>query len=73
MSKVAALRKCAGLTQEELARLTDVSLSTVRNWENNRTGLEAIVRVARLCRALGCGIEDLYELEKIGQEVIGSE
>jgi transcriptional regulator with XRE-family HTH domain len=61
ISKVSELRAKAGLTQKQLADMTDTTVVTVSNWERNRTGVEQIVRLAKLCKALNCFPEDLYE------------
>ena len=65
VSKIAELREQAGLTQRQLADMIDVDPSTVRNWERNRSSIEAFVRFARLCEALKCKPEDLYEHEDL--------
>lgn len=61
MSRIATLRKAVGLTQRELADAVSVTESTIRNWENNRSGLEMFIAVARLCQTLKCSPEDLVE------------
>lgn len=58
-SNVAELRKQAGLTQKQLAELTGTTVVTVANWENNRTGVDQLLRVAKLCKALKCSPDDL--------------
>ena len=63
MSKIAELRRAAGLTQRQLADSIGVDPSTIRNWERNRNTIEAFVRFAKLCEALGCSPDDLYEIE----------
>jgi putative transcriptional regulator len=59
LSNVAELWKQAGLTQRQLALLAGVTETTIRNWENNRSSVEVFERIARLCNALGCSVEDL--------------
>lgn len=61
MSKVAELREAKGLTQAELARAIDVDVSTIRNLERNRSGLNAILRVISLCQILDCDARDLIK------------
>ncbi|MEP1079353.1 helix-turn-helix domain-containing protein [Leptolyngbya sp. PL-A3] len=68
MSKVADLRKAQGLTQRQLADLVGVTESTIRNWENNRNGIEWLVRVANLCSALKCDPAALVEFKSIVDE-----
>lgn len=65
VSKVADLRKQAGLTQRQLADLVGVTESTIRNLENNRNGVEQIERVVKLCHALHCDAKDLIEYQPI--------
>jgi transcriptional regulator with XRE-family HTH domain len=61
VTRIAKLREDMGLTQRELAQLLEVTENTVANWENNRTGLEWIERVIKLCRLFECSPEDLLE------------
>jgi DNA-binding Xre family transcriptional regulator len=59
--KIAELRAKAGLTQLELAIAMGVDPSSVRNVEKGRAGIDQIVRIIKLCRALECSVEDLLE------------
>jgi transcriptional regulator with XRE-family HTH domain len=59
--KIAALRTKAGLTQLELAIAMGVDPSSIRNIEKGRAGIDQIVRIIKLCRALECSVEDLLE------------
>jgi putative transcriptional regulator len=61
MSRVAELRKAKTLTQRELADLVGVTETTVRNWENNRSGVDWFDRIAKLCQALDCSPQDLIQ------------
>lgn len=65
MSRVAELRKKAGLTQRELADLVGVTESTIRNLENNRNGVDQVERVVKLCEALSCEARDLIEYQSV--------
>ncbi len=59
MTQIAKLREAKGMTQAELARAIDSDVSTVRNLEKNRSGVQAILRTIKLCQALDCNVEDL--------------
>jgi transcriptional regulator with XRE-family HTH domain len=61
ISRVAEFRQKAGLTQKQLADLIGTTVITVANWERNRTGIEQIVRIGKLCEALQCSPKDLYK------------
>lgn len=61
VSKLAELREAKGLTQAELARAIDVDVSTIRNLERNRSGVNAILRVINLCEILDCDARDLIK------------
>ena len=63
-SNIETLRKSQGLKQTELAIMTGVNTSTIRNWEKGRTGLEIFEYVAHLCEALKCSPSDLIERVK---------
>lgn len=63
VSKIAELRKKAGMTQRQLADAIGVDPSTIRNWERNRAFIETLVKVTRLCNALDCETTDLYKIE----------
>ena len=65
VSHVAELREKSGLTQKELADLVGTTVITISNWERNRTGVEQLVRVAKLCKALGCSPEQLATEEEV--------
>lgn len=67
VSCVAELRKRLDLTQRQLADLVGVTETTVRNWENNRSGVEWFERIAKLCDALQCTPSDLFKYKKIGE------
>ena len=65
VSRVALLRKQLNLTQRELADLVGVTETTVRNWENNRSGVDWFERIAKLCDALKCQPNELYEVKEV--------
>lgn len=62
MSKVAELRKQAGLTQRDLAIRLQVTESTIANWERGRNSLKWFKLVADLCQILKCSPADLFGL-----------
>lgn len=66
VSKIAERRKAAGLTQRELAQMVGVTETTIRNWENNRAGVDWLVKADKMCRALDCDPGDLYAMQEIG-------
>ncbi len=68
MSRVAELRKKLALTQRELADLVGVTETTIRNWENNRSGVEWFERIAKLCGALQCNPKELFSYIEAGEE-----
>jgi len=53
------LREGLGLTQKDLADKVGVDVSTLRNWENGRTGLDLFKKFSALCSALECNPQDL--------------
>lgn len=62
-SKLKNLRKKCGLTQEELAEESEVSLNTIRAYERkskdlNKAGFEIVMKLAR---ALKCDVSELYD------------
>lgn len=61
VSKIAALREAKGMTQAELAQALGVDISTVRNLERNRSGINAILRVVSLCELFDCEAKDLID------------
>jgi transcriptional regulator with XRE-family HTH domain len=61
VSKVAELRKLAGLTQRQLADEVGVTESTISNWEQGRNSLVWLERVAKLCHALNCTPDQLID------------
>lgn len=73
MSKITELREARGLTQYELAKLVDVDTSTIRNLEKGRSGIQALVRVANLCKALQCQAEDLIEYVEVEETAMNKQ
>jgi len=65
VSRVAELRKQLDLTQRQLAEMVGVTETTIRNWENNRSGVEWFERIAKLCEALQCTPDKLFEYKSV--------
>jgi transcriptional regulator with XRE-family HTH domain len=63
VSRIAVLREAKGLTQRQVAESLGIDVSTVRNWEKSRDGVQMFVRVARLCELFGCQPSELYKNE----------
>lgn len=60
-SRIAKLRDDAGLTQQELAVLVGVTVSTIQNWERSKSGVDQILKFLKLCIVLGCELQDLID------------
>jgi transcriptional regulator with XRE-family HTH domain len=52
------LRKAAGLSQTELAQLSETSIDSLRNWEQDRS-TPKLDAAARLAKALGVTLDAL--------------
>jgi transcriptional regulator with XRE-family HTH domain len=68
VSRVAELRKKVEITQRQLAEKVGVTETTVRNWENNRSGVEWFERVSKLCNALECSPNELFQYIEAGEK-----
>jgi len=62
VEKLLDLRQAAEHTQRSLAKAVGVTETTIANWEKGQTAL--IEKVARLCLALDCDVEDLLPAKK---------
>jgi|GEM_PF-2782753 len=62
-SKLAEFRKSKNLSQDELARLTGLTKTTIQNWENGRN-LGAIVRLLKLCKQIDADPRDVFKMEE---------
>ena len=65
--KLKKLREAAGLTQEQLHRLSGVARANISNLERGETSRVDINTLERLCRALSCTPGDLLELAEEGE------
>lgn len=53
-----------GISQNQMAKDTGISTSTLRNLNHNRTTRISFDILEKICRYLECGIEDVLSLEK---------
>ena len=53
-----------GISQNQLAKDTGISVETIRNFKNNKTSRISFDVLENVCNYLGCGIEDIMRLEK---------
>lgn len=60
--KLNRLLERAGMSQAELARITKIRPSTVCDMYNNNCVFVKLEYVERICKALGCKVEELFEL-----------
>ncbi len=61
-SKISELRKCAGLTQEQLAQALGVTNQSVSKWESDKCYPD-IELLPRLCKIFGCSMDYLFGLQ----------
>ena len=61
-SKLAEYRKDKGYSQDDLAKLTGLTKTTIQNWENGRN-LGAVMRVLKVCQELDVDVRDLFAIE----------
>ncbi|MBD2441580.1 helix-turn-helix transcriptional regulator [Nostoc sp. FACHB-110] len=62
VSKLADYRKRKGLSQDDLAKMSGLTKTTIQNWENGRN-LGAVIRVLKVCQELEVDIRELFEFE----------
>ena len=62
--KLKHIREERGLSQAELAKLSDTSVRTIQSYEQGIKDINKaeVLRVYRIAKALKCKIEDLIEL-----------
>lgn len=58
------LRQKRKLSQEKLARLTDISLNTLTKIESGFTKRPSIQTIHKIAKALGVSLDDLVECHK---------
>jgi len=63
MTNLQRERKKRGFTQEELAKLSDVPVSTLRKYEQEKLDINktTVDVVKRLAKALKCKVDDIIE------------
>ena len=61
LNSLEGLRKSAGLTQQELSELAEVSRKSINAIENG-IYVPSTVLALKIARALNCSVEDLFEL-----------
>jgi transcriptional regulator with XRE-family HTH domain len=62
-TRLAELRRAAGLSQERLARLADVGTDAVRKWERGKR-TPSLKMAVKLAATLGISLDDLAGVEK---------
>lgn len=68
MSAIAKLRRKRKLTQRQIATALDIDVSTVRNWEKSKDGVQMFRCVAKLCALLNCSPDELTEVVEPDQD-----
>lgn len=53
-----------GISQNQLAKDTGISVETIRNFKNNKTSRISFDVLEKVCNYCGCDIEDVMCLEK---------
>ncbi len=52
-----------GISQNQMAKDTGISASTLRNLNHNRTTRISFEILEKICQYLGCGVADVLSLE----------
>lgn len=53
-----------GISQNQLAKDTGISVETIRNFKNNKTSRISFDVIEKICNYLNCSIGDVMCLEK---------
>lgn len=53
-----------GISQNQMAKDTGISVETIRNFKNNKTTRISFDVLEKICIYLDCGVEDVMCLEK---------
>ena len=61
--KLKEIRESRGLTQAELAKLSDISIRTIQSYEQGLKDINkaSVITIWKLSKVLHCKIEDLIE------------
>lgn len=64
MTNLKRIRESRGLTQSQLAKLADIDVRAVQDYEQGKSDINraSIIRVYQLAKVLKCKMEDLMEL-----------
>jgi transcriptional regulator with XRE-family HTH domain len=71
-SRIRALRRNQGMTQEDLAHACDVSRSAVAQWETDRAG-QLRGNITRIAEALATTVEHLLQGSRAHGDITGDE
>lgn len=55
-----------GISQNQMAKDTGISVATLRNLNHNRTARISFDILEKICVYLDCGVEDILYVEKNG-------
>lgn len=55
-----------GISQNQLAKDTGISVETIRNFKNNKTTRISFDVLEKVCNYLECEVDDVMRLEKDG-------
>lgn len=55
-----------GISQNQMAKDTGISVATLRNLNHNRTARISFDILEKICIYLDCGVEDILYVEKNG-------
>lgn len=67
VTKLCYVRKMRGLTQQQVADKTGISLKTLQKYESGSLAIEkaAVDKVCALCKLYNCGIRDITSLDYV--------
>lgn len=53
-----------GISQNQMAKDTGISVETIRNFKNNKTSRISFDVLEKVCNYLNCGVEDVMCLDE---------